>query len=66
LRQVTKFDWILGRAQLITAFLGRYRCFHFSLPIFYNTQTTVERQYISPMKKRVTWNFVQTWVTKIR
>jgi len=35
------------------------------MPIFCNTQTTVERQYCSAMKKRITWNYVQTWVTKI-
>jgi len=35
------------------------------MPIFCNTQTTVERQYFSAMKKRITWNSVQTWVTKI-
>jgi len=33
--------------------------------IFCNTQTTVERQYFSAMKKHITWNSVQTWVTKI-
>jgi len=33
--------------------------------IFCNTQTTDERQYFSVMKKRITWNSVQTWVTKI-
>ena len=35
------------------------------MPILYNTQTTVERQYFSAMKKRITWNSAQTWVTKI-
>jgi len=33
--------------------------------IFCNTQTTVERQYFSAMKKHITWNYAQTWVTKI-
>ena len=42
-------------------FLG---LFFFSLPIFCNTQTTVENQYFSAMKKRITtWNSAQTWVT---
>jgi len=35
------------------------------MPIFCNTQTTVERQHLSGMKKRVRWNSAQTWVTKI-
>jgi len=35
------------------------------MPIFCNAQTTVERQYFSAMKKRITGNSVQTWVTKI-
>jgi len=35
------------------------------MPIFCNTQTTVERQYFSSMKKRITWNSVETWGTKI-
>jgi len=35
------------------------------MPIFCNTQTTVERQYLSAMKKRITWNSAQTWATKI-
>jgi len=29
-------------------------------------QTTVERQYFSAMKKRITWNSMQTRVTKTR
>jgi len=33
--------------------------------IFCNTQTTVERQYFSAIKKRTTSNYGQTWVTKI-
>jgi len=35
------------------------------MPIFCNTQTIVERQYFSAMKKRTTWNSAQTQVTKI-
>jgi len=35
------------------------------MPIFCNTQTTVERQYFSVMNKRITWNSAQIWVTKI-
>jgi len=35
------------------------------MPIFCNTQTTLERQYFSAMKKRMTWNSAQTWVTKV-
>jgi len=35
------------------------------MPIFCNAETTVERQYFSAMKKRITWNSAQTWVTKI-
>jgi len=35
------------------------------MPIFCNTQTTVERQYFSSMKKRITWNSVETWGTEI-
>jgi len=35
------------------------------MPIFCNAQTAVERQYFSAMKKRITWNSAQTWVTKI-
>jgi len=34
------------------------------MSIFCNTQTTVERQYFSAMKKRITQNSVQTWVNK--
>jgi len=34
--------------------------------IFCNTQTTVERQYFSAIKKYLTWNCAQTWVTKIQ
>jgi len=30
------------------------------MPIFC-TQTTVERQYFSVMKKRTKWNSVETW-----
>jgi len=33
--------------------------------ILCNTQTTVERQYFSAMKKRITSNSVQTWVPSI-
>jgi len=33
--------------------------------IFCNSQTTVERQYFSAIKKCITWNSAQTWVTKI-
>jgi len=33
--------------------------------MFCNTQTTVERQYFSVMKKCITWNSAKTWVTKI-
>jgi len=33
--------------------------------IFYNAQTTIEGQYFSATKKRITWNSAQTWVTKI-
>jgi len=32
---------------------------------FRNTQTTVQRQYFSAMKKRKTWNSAETQVTKI-
>jgi len=32
---------------------------------FCNTQTTVERQYFSVIKKRISWISAQTWVTKI-
>jgi len=32
------------------------------MPIFCNTQTTVERQYFSAMKKRIPWNSVHTRV----
>ena len=35
------------------------------MPILCNTQTTVERQYFSAMKKHITSNSVQTWVTTI-
>jgi len=35
------------------------------MSIFCNTQTTVEKQYFSAMKKRITWNSAQTWVTQI-
>ena len=35
------------------------------MPIFCNTQTTVEIQCFTAMKKRITWNSAQTWVTKI-
>jgi len=35
------------------------------MPIFCNTQTTVERQYFSATKKHIAWNSVQMWVTKI-
>jgi len=35
------------------------------MPIFYNTQITVERQHFSGMKQHITWNSAQTWVTKI-
>jgi len=37
------------------------------MAIFCKTQTTVERQYFSAMKMRITtWNYAQTiWVTKI-
>jgi len=35
------------------------------MPILCNTQTTVERQYFSVMKKHITWNSAQTWLTKI-
>jgi len=35
------------------------------MPIFCNTQTTVERQYFSAVKKHITWKSAQTWVTKI-
>jgi len=35
------------------------------MPIFCNTPTTVERRYFSMMKKRITWNSVQTWVIEI-
>jgi len=34
------------------------------MPVFCNTKTTVERQYFNVIKKRITWNSVQTWVTK--
>jgi len=34
------------------------------MPIFCNTQTTVERQYFSAIKKLI-WNSAQTWVTEI-
>jgi len=34
------------------------------MPIFCNTQTTVERQYFNAMKKRITWNSAQTWVIR--
>jgi len=30
------------------------------MPTFCNTQTTVERQYFSAMKMRVTWHAAQT------
>jgi len=33
--------------------------------IFCNTQTTVETQYFSSMKKCMTYNSAQTWFTKI-
>jgi len=35
------------------------------MPIFYNTQTTVERQYFSAMKNHTTSSSAQNWVTKI-
>jgi len=38
--------------------------FYFSLPIFCNAQTTIERQYFSAMKKHITWNSVQNCVTE--
>jgi len=34
------------------------------MPVFCNTQTTVERQYSNAMKKYITWKSSQTWVTK--
>jgi len=49
------FDWILDRTRL-KSFFGL---------IFCNTQTTVERQCFSAMKKRITSDSVQTWVPKI-
>ena len=33
--------------------------------IFCSTQTTVEKQYFSAMKKCIAWNSARTWVTKI-
>jgi len=35
------------------------------MPTFCNTQTTVERQHFSVMKKHATWTSAQTWVNKI-
>jgi len=35
------------------------------MPIFCNTQTTVGRQYFSAIKKCISWNSAQTWVTNI-
>jgi len=35
------------------------------MPIFCNTQTTVERQHFNSMKQRITWNSAETWGTKI-
>ena len=37
----------------------------FFMPIFCNTQTTIESQSVTAMKKRITWNSAQTRVTKI-
>jgi len=33
--------------------------------IFCSTQTIVERQHFSALKKHITWGSTQTWVTKI-
>ena len=62
-------DWTLGRAQSIRLFWAGtdvyiFHC-RYPMPILCNTQTTVERQYFSAMKKRITWNSGQTWVTEI-
>ena len=40
-------------------------CLHLNYHKTQQFQTTVERQYFGAMKKRITWNSVQTWVTTI-
>jgi len=64
-----KCDWFLRRARSIRLFWANtdvviFHC-RSSIPIFCNTQTAVERQYFTAMKKYITWNSAQTWVTKI-
>jgi len=34
------------------------------VPIFCNTQAQVERQYLNAIKKRITWNSLQTCITR--